>query len=295
MVDDFSGGNLAANISEHEVTRVLAGNIESARQRLRVALEQLGYRVISEHPLRARHAARGGAPYYLSCNALEYPTHLTVELQSHGPGATQAIFAYQVKHGAFTSGDRQTLTREAEAIAALASQRATVASCAGCGAEVVADSRFCRKCGAPVKMTGVAEVELLRLTAGTRAGLQWATLGVIFLLIATIFPVLGLFIPLSKAATLFTLLWTLFTGLGGWVLGAGLRRTHLTLNPKSEKEELRLPTYSPVALPTPITNELPVSAPYHSITESTTDLLPALPASEARPLSHPPESSAQKN
>lgn len=273
MENDFGSNNAAAMISEHDVTRVMAGQVESVRQRLVIALEQLGYRVMSENPLRARHGARGGAAYFMSANALEYPTRLEISLKPQGQGATQVTFDYQVQHGAFGKGDRQTLTREAEAIVALASQRAQAMNCAGCGVEVAADTRFCRKCGAPVNMAAPAEIEVMRLTAGTRGGYQWSLIGVGILLFGTIFPLLAAVVnkPMKMVVV-----WAIISAFGAWALGAGLRRTHLTLNPSGEKEELRLPTYAPSAVPTPITNELPQPAGYRSITEGTTDLLPIL-------------------
>lgn len=281
MENDFGSNNAMAMISEHDVTRVMAGQIESVRQRLVIALEQLGYRVMSENPLRARHNARGAAAYFMSANALEYPTRLEISLKAQGQGATQVTFDYQVQHGAFGKGDRQTLTREAEAIVALASQRAQAISCAGCGVEVAADSRFCRKCGAPVNVAAPAELEVMRLTAGARGGYQWSLIGVGILLFGTIFPLLA---AVANKPMKMMVVWMIVSAFGAWALGAGLRRTHLTLNPREEKEELRSPTHAPITIPTPITNELSQPAVYRSITEGTTDLLPVLDEAESLPV-----------
>lgn len=259
----------------------MAGHVESVRQRLAIALEQLGYRVMSENPLRARHGARAGGVYYLSANALDYPTRLEVNLKPQGQGATQVTFDYQVQHGAFGKGDRQTLTREAEAIIALASQRAQAMNCIGCGIEVAAETRFCRKCGAPVKAAAPAELEVMRLTAGARAGYQWTCIGVVILLIAGIFPLLA---TVANKPMKMVVMWAIVSAFGAWALGAGLRRTHLTLNPKQDKEEAPLPAYSPNPLAAPITNELPQQPAYRSITEGTTDLLPTLDEAEAIPV-----------
>lgn len=281
MTDGLNSGNNAmAMISEHDVTRVMAGNVESIRPRLMMALEQLGYRVTSENPLRARHSARGAASYYMSANALDYPTRLEINLKAHGQGATQVTFDYQVQHGAFSKGDRQTLTREAEAILALASHRAQTLSCGGCGAEVATDSRFCRKCGAPVRANHPAELDVMRLTAGARAGYQWTWIGIVMLLLAWLFPLLAVMKNTPKPM----IVWAFLSALGAWALGAGLRRTHLTLNPKQDAEEMRLPHHTPTSLATPITNELPPQTAYRSITEGTTELLPALEESEAVPV-----------
>jgi ribosomal protein L40E len=285
MTDGLNSGNNAMTmISEHDVTRVMAGQVESVRPRLIMALEQLGYRVTNENPLRARHNATNGAAYYLSANALEYPTRLEISLKAQGQGATQVTFDYQVQHGAFGKGDRQTLTREAEAIMAVASQRAQALNCGRCGAEVTTDSRFCRKCGAPVKVAAPAELEVMRLTAGTRGGYQWSLIGVGLLLLAGIFPLLATVV--NKPMKMMVV-WAIVSAFGAWALGAGLRRTHLTLNPKDElkyhKDEVRLPTYSPTTTLTPITNELLPQTAYRSITEGTTDLLPTLDETDPLP------------
>lgn len=274
-----SGNNTMAAISEHDVTRVVAGNVESLRLRLAMALEQLGYRVTSENPLRARHNARNAAAYFMSANALEYPTRLEISLKPQGQGATQVTFDYQVQHGFFTKGDRQTLTREAEAILALAAHRAQALNCVGCGAEVAPDSRFCRKCGAPIRASNPAELEVLRLTAGARAGYQWTWTGAIMLLLAWLFPLLAVLKNTPKPM----IAWALLSALGMWALGAGLRRTHLTLNPKQDTEETRLPSYTAAPVVTPITNELPPQTAYRSITEGTTDLLPVLDETDPVP------------
>lgn len=287
MTDNFSSGNGTVGISEHDLTRVMAGQVENVRQRLILALEELGYRVMSEHPLQARHNARNGAAYYLSANALEYPTRLEISLKPQGQGATQVTFDYQVKHGALGKGDFQTLTREAEALIALASQRAQGVSCAGCGAEVAADSRFCRQCGAPAKAAVPAELEVLRLTAGARAGYQWMMTGLVIFLFGGLFPLLAALFgkPMNKMMVI----WAIFSLFAAWAVGAGLRRTHLTLNPKTDHVDALLPHYNPTRVPTPITNELPQQPAYRSVTEGTTDLLPPLPVTSAPPLSEDAE------
>ena len=288
MTDGISGGN-TIGISEHDVTRVMAGDSESVRQRLVIALEQMGYRVISENPLRAQHNARGSAAYFMSANALDFQTRLEISLRSQGEGATRATFEYQVKHGAFGKGERQTLTREVEAIMALASQRAQSLDCLGCGVEVAADSRYCRKCGAPVNVTAPAELEVLRLTAGGRAGYQWTLIGVVILGLSALLPLITILRDKPMGNGVWP--WIIVSALGLWSLVNGLRRTHLTLNPKQSNEELRLPNYAPATIPTPITNELSPPIVYHSITEGTTDLLPPLNAPESIPVRQPKQHS----
>lgn len=267
-------GNGMEMIAQHEVVRLLAGTIEPTRQRLIVALEQLGYRVISEIPLQARHGATGWASAYLSSNALEYPTQLEVHFRSQGATATQVTFEYRVQHsGIFTAGDCQTLTREAEAIVALATQQAQQGTCAGCGTVVSGDARFCRKCGAPIKPAVPAELEVLRLTAGARAGYQWIVLSLLISLGSLFFPTLAFLVgkPLFK----FLVIAAVINAISLWAMGAGLQRLHLTLNPKTESDAPRLPA-APQAVPGAITNELPPAQMSHSISEATTGLLPPL-------------------
>ena len=55
----------------------------------------------------------------------DYPTTLTISLKQTNDAAVLATFNYEVKsYMRMTKGDRQTLAREAEAIAALAMERA---------------------------------------------------------------------------------------------------------------------------------------------------------------------------
>ncbi|HZS06372.1 MAG TPA: hypothetical protein VFD58_16150 [Blastocatellia bacterium] len=291
LQDDDSGGNVsgAMGLSEHTLTRVMAGDAESVRQRLIVALEEMGWRVLNENPLRAKHGARGGAEYYMSANALEYPTTLDIGFKQQGHGATRVTFDYCVVHGYFTKGDRQTLTREAEAIMALAALRATQSNCAVCGAETGNDSRFCRKCGAPAAAAEPAELEVLRLTAGTRAGYQWSVIGAIMLAVAFALTVIAIFVDQPKAVKVLTIIGLINGLLGWWSLLAGLRRSHLTLNPPGQREEQGRYVARHRVPVTPRTNELPeapAEAPERlSITEGTTDLLASQPEREPVPAS----------
>jgi ribosomal protein L40E len=288
--NSMTGGNMhgGMGLSEHDVTRVMAGDVESVRQRLLLALEQTGWRVLSEDPLRARRGARGGAQYYLSANVLEYPATLEIGFRAQGQSATRVTFDYKVMHGHLSSGDFQTLTREAEALAALAAQRAEVTVCAGCGNEAPLDSRFCRKCGAPVAGSELAELEVLRLTAGARAGYQWSVIGASILAATFVLPLLLLFAKGfqvdPKALKIILVMMSVFGGTGWWSLLAGLRRMRLTLNRKEEPE--RQAVLPRVTIPAVRTNELlsqPVRHPL-SITEGTTDLLASAPEREAAPV-----------
>lgn len=270
--------------SEHFITRHIAGDVEAVRMRLVVALEEMNYRVVTENPLIAKRAARGSGVWGGSTDVLDYPATITIGLKASGRGATRANFDYVVKHPMLSGGDKQTLTREAEAIIALAMRRAPV-SCAACGVEIVTESRFCRQCGAPTGAAKPAELEVLRLTAGGRAGYQLTVIALVFLLLALLPPLLPLLKSFPDPARFMRvvrgviILSGILSGIGFWTLIAGLRRLHLTLNPKGTEE----PAIAP-RLPGAVrTNELPPAeeSPLPgSIVDGTTDLLPLARRSE---------------
>src|SRR5262245_38400062 len=123
---------------DHDVIRVVAGDVERMRARLADALERLGYRVFNENPIQARPGASGLARSGLSQDILEYRRSLDIGLKSAGANSTRVTFAYTVKgvHSGFiTKGDRNTLTREAVAILALAQSRDALSYCPACGAD----------------------------------------------------------------------------------------------------------------------------------------------------------------
>lgn len=157
--------------TEHYLRRVLTGDVASVRFRLVNALERLGYDILDdeESVIRGRRSARGWGTSYSSADVLDYPMTLIVKLKQQGEHATRATFDYVVKHPSLSKGEKEILTREAEAISALATVRAVERICLACGTESTDDSRFCRRCGA--KMTvETNELEILRMSAEIRAG-----------------------------------------------------------------------------------------------------------------------------
>ena len=103
---------------DHDVSRIVFGDPESLRERIAGALEQMGYRVLNENPIQARHSARGSAKSGCSQNILNNGRSLDIGLKPAGPNATRVSFAYTIKgvySGYLSKGDRNTLTREAEA------------------------------------------------------------------------------------------------------------------------------------------------------------------------------------
>jgi hypothetical protein len=287
----FMGAEFAAAMGDssyytfdHDVTRVVAGDAESLRARLADALEQMGYRVLNETPIQARRSAAASAKSGCSPDILDYGRSLDIGLKSAGTNATRVTFAYTVKgvhSGYLTKGDRNTLTREAEAAIALAMSRAALSHCPACGASA-SGARFCRQCGAPVAADDPPELELLRLTAGANASYKSIIMGAICTLVGLLLPTLiYLFkhdtMSAGKLLKLITLLVSFISGPGLVFVLMGLWRLAGTIKRKPEQDELHAPSRRGVegapdtaALP-PQSIQYPVQ---HSITEATTGLLP---------------------
>ena len=188
----MGGSNNEMTVSEHTTGRVMKGEPEVVRGRLVYALESLGYTVVSDNPVAARRARRKDI---VRADFLDHPRRLSVGLRQVGEAATQATFDFAVSHGGCaTNGDMLTLEREADAIVAVASAPAATGVCTSCGTENGGDARFCRLCGAPNASGVPAEVEVMRLTAGSRAGLQEIFCGVLIALLCA-----GLSLPLLLA------------------------------------------------------------------------------------------------
>ena len=157
--------------TEHYLRKVLVGDIRSVRARLIAALERLEYDILDDddHIVRGRRQARGWGASYSSANVMDYPMTLMVKLKPQGDHATRATFDYVVKHPSLSKGEKEILTREAEAISALATVRAIDKICSACGTESTDDSKFCRRCGTKMSVES-SELEVLRISAEIRAG-----------------------------------------------------------------------------------------------------------------------------
>jgi ribosomal protein L40E len=279
-----AGGSGGEEISECDLTLVLPGDADSLRPRMAAALERLGYRVLSEEPLHAKRAPRGWGVH--SANRLDYPITLLIGFKSSGERATAVTFSYAIKHSAadwLTKGDQQTFTREAEAIAALAMQHGHTATCAACATQNPPEARFCRRCGAPLIAAEPPELEVLRLTAGSRASYQTLVAGIIFLAALCL---LWLPIPFISAEKAIKALWWVGGALGafGWfIMVFGLRRLHRTLNaPPTEPAQ---PVAHQRAVEAARTTVLPPQQTPMSVTETTTELLQ--PTEDAPPIQSP--------
>ena len=205
---DGGDGVTTSTYGEFHLTLTLAGDANGLRERLGSAAEKLGYRIIADDPLVAR---RGGADYgSITSTVLDYARTLTFRLKPAGTGATLVTFNY-VGYPLNYKGARTVITREAEAIAALASVRQNAAACSACGAEAVDDSRFCRRCGVPM-LSEPAELQVLQLTNDAHAGTRDVSIGAIGFALAVI--TFALIVILKgidhiTAATVFALMWTL--------------------------------------------------------------------------------------
>lgn len=278
-------GSSGVGNTEFYLKRVFAGDAESLRARLVVALETLNYRVLDEQPLKAKRCARGWGAYFLSADVREYPTKLTIALKPMGATATLVTFDYEVTHPAAlsTKGDRQTLRREAEALLALAAERAAPTACMACGATNSSDSRFCRICGALYSSGEPAELEVLRLTAGARAGHQLHVIGMIcafFALVASLLLMLsGMLSGKAGAAKLGVLVLMLGETIALVIMAFGASYLHGTLNPNEDEEAPQRSNARAAGgayLPTG-REPLPPRPERISVTEGTTELLELQP------------------
>jgi hypothetical protein len=265
---EMSGGGYG--VGSHTTTRVLAGETESVRRRLVYALEALGYAVTSESPLQARRRKRKDV---VRADFTDHARKLSVSLRQSSDTATVATFDFEVVHGGcMTRGDSRTLERETEAIVALAAAPPASSLCRACGTESAGDAHFCRLCGAPNEARAPAELEVLRLTAGSRAALQELTVGLLVALatLAVTLPMLLLGNPkLFRAGWV---LFAIFETLSWWMALYGLLRLHRTLNPRKRAATLAAaPDAHARTLPRAETTALPPA----SVTEGTTELLGA--------------------
>ena len=254
-------------VSDHDVTLTITGEIESLRPRLTAAIEKLGYTILGEQPIYGKRGAQGAARRGCSFAVLDYPTRLTIALKQINNIAVVATFQYEVKSCVrMTKGDRQTLLREAEAIAALGKQ-GSISACPACATPVIDDSHFCRRCGAPL-VVEVAELEVLRLTKKSRSAYNNLVLGVLALCVAAV-----LFSPLLWVdPKLFRALLILGSGavaFGLFAMLQGVLQLHSTLKPRPAELTVRAQTVF-TARPTAALHPAMARA---SITEGTTELL----------------------
>ena len=207
---------------------------------------------------------------------LDYPRTVIIKLKPLSENTTRASFAYIVKHPSLNRGEKEVLTREAETIVKLATVRATDKICAVCGTESTDDSRFCRKCGAP--MTGdETSLEVLRMTAEIRSGHTSVVTGAIIAAATSVVILSALLVLVSDGATskaffLLLIVGLVFSLLNVLTIGFGWKRLNNSL--KSNNKEQKMPSGKATqTLPDTEISALPPSPASFSITEGTTELL----------------------
>ena len=273
------GGNNYYQNTEHYLKRVLTGNVASVRLRLSVVLERLDYDFIDdegEFEIQAKRSVRGWAGSYASADVLDYPRTLIVKLKPLSENSTRASFAYIVKHPALNRGEKEVLTREAETIVKLATIRATDKICAVCGTESTDDSRFCRKCGAP--MTGdETALEVLRMTAEIRSGhTSVVTSAVIaaataLVTLATLLILTGSGV-IDKGVFWLLVLSLVFSALNVLAVGFGWKRLNNAIKPNNIEQKI-IPGKTMQTLSDAEISALPPQPASFSVTERTTGLL----------------------
>jgi hypothetical protein len=264
--------------TEVYVKKVLAGDVESVRRRLMDALETLGYDLIEEEPnIIGRRTARSWATWTGSANVLDYPVNVTIRLKKVGENSTQAVFDYLIKHAMLTKGDKNIILQEARTIAAISKVQSIEKLCSVCETESTDDSKFCRKCGAPLT-SEQSELEVLRMMAEVQAGKVSVVTSSLGTVISTMVIILTLI--LNNAELLKPKLFPVLLVFGGVgmlisIISSffGWNRMNRALE-KPETTVQHIPREpAPKSRETGEFEELPPRQPVASITEGTTNLL----------------------
>ena len=164
-----SSTNATEQTTEIYLKKVLAGNLETVRLQVIDAMESLGYDILEEEPnIIGRRGAKDWGTWFGSANVLDYATTLTVRLKPIGDSSTRVTFDYLIKHGMLNKGDRNIVVQEAKTITAISKTHTIEKMCSVCETESTDDSKFCRRCGAPLT-SEQAELEVLRMMAESRA------------------------------------------------------------------------------------------------------------------------------
>jgi hypothetical protein len=273
-----SNTNAAAQTTEIYIKKILAGNIEKVRHQLIDATEALGYDIIEEEPnIIARIGTKNWGTWFGSADVLDYARTLTIRLKPVSENSTRVTFDYLIKHPMLNTGEKNVLVQEAKTIAAISKTHAVEKMCSVCETESTDDSKFCRRCGAPLT-SEQAELEVLRMMAETRAAKTSVVAASVSMLISTVLLVVVFIlnnadlIKPKLVPILFTLgglgiLFAIMSSFFGW------NRLKRALE-KPETAARHIPRYvSPESLETGEFQELPPHKVPASVTEGTTNLL----------------------
>lgn len=276
---DYIKSSRSSETTELYTKKILAGNIETVRLQIIEAVESLGYDIIEEEPnIIGRRGAKGWGTWFGSADVLDYPMTLTIRLKSIGDNSTLVTFDYLIKHPWLNKGEKNIVIQEAKTIAAISKTHAIEKMCSVCETESTDDSKFCRRCGAPLT-SEQAELEVLRMMAETRAAKTSVVMGsvftaasIIFITAALIFILVGnldfeAISPLIGFGALAGLL-ALISSFFGWN-----RLKRALEKPEAEVKHIP-PRHTPIeSIETGEFEELPPRQPVASITEGTTNLL----------------------
>jgi len=270
-----SSTDLTGQATEIYIKKVLAGNISDVRLRIIASMESMGYDIIEDEPhIIGRRGARGWGTWLASADVLEYAATLTVRLKPVSENSTRAPFDYLIKHPMLNKGDKEIVAQEAKTIAAISKKQAIEKMCSVCETESTDDSKFCRKCGAPLT-SEQSELEILRMMAEIRAGKTSVVASSITMLISALLLVTAFLLnnaELLKPKVFILLLWVGGLGILFAILSSffGWNRLKRAL----EKPETRtVHRRFPESLETGEFQELPPRKVPASITEGTTNLL----------------------
>ena len=266
--------------TEHYLRKVLTGDIKSVRVRLIAALERLDYDILDDedHIVRGRRQARGWGTSYSSADVLDYPMTLVVKLKEQGEHATRATFDYVVKHPSLSKGEKEVLTREAEAISALATVRAVDKICSACGTESTDDSRFCRRCGSKMIVES-NELEILRMYSEIRAGHTSVVTTLITSAASTALLGSALLVMLlngvvfGKGIGALLIIGLVLSFLSSVFISFGWNRVNRSLRRAPDEKESAINTNSVLTFPDRSNQFEPNPLPPQSVTERTTNLL----------------------